>query len=79
MTTDPKAGPSVVRARVPLVDKAAATPAPLAVWDRIAQSRGRAAGPFAVLARKAGVRDEVISALNAFGAEPTPAELLLPV
>ena len=62
MTTDPKAGPSVVRARVPLVDKAAATPAPLAVWDRIAQSRGRAAGPFAVLARKAGVRDEVISA-----------------
>ena len=33
----------------------------------------------AVLARKAGVRDEVISALNAFGAEPTPAELLLPV
>jgi 4-carboxymuconolactone decarboxylase len=49
MSTDPKAGPSVARARVPLVDKERATPAQLAVWDRIAQSRGRVAGPFAVL------------------------------
>jgi len=49
MSTDPKAGPSVARARVPLVDKERATPAQLAVWDRIAQSRGRVAGPFAAL------------------------------
>ncbi len=49
MSTDPKAGPSVARARVPLVDKDKATPAQLAVWDRIAQSRGRVAGPFAAL------------------------------
>ena len=49
MSTDVKAGPSVARARVPLVDKARATPAQLAVWDRIAQSRGRVAGPFAAL------------------------------
>jgi 4-carboxymuconolactone decarboxylase len=49
MSTDAKAGPSVARARVPLVDKERATPAQLAVWDRIAQSRGRVAGPFAAL------------------------------
>ena len=49
MSTDAKAGPSVARARVPLVDKDTATPAQLAVWDRIAQSRGRVAGPFAAL------------------------------
>jgi 4-carboxymuconolactone decarboxylase len=49
MSTDPKAGPSVARARVPLVAKERATPAQLAVWDRIAQSRGRVAGPFAAL------------------------------
>jgi len=49
MTTDAKAGPDVARARVPLVGKARATPAQLAVWDRIAQSRGRVAGPFAAL------------------------------
>ena len=49
MSTDPKAGPSVARARVPLVEKERATPAQLAVWDRIAQSRGRVAGPFAAL------------------------------
>ena len=49
MSTEPKAGPSVARARVPLVDKDKATPAQLAVWDRIAQSRGRVAGPFAAL------------------------------
>lgn len=49
MSTQTKAGPSVARARVPLVDKDKATPAQLAVWDRIAQSRGRVAGPFAAL------------------------------
>ena len=49
MSTEPKAGPGVARARVPLVDKDKATPAQLAVWDRIAQSRGRVAGPFAAL------------------------------
>jgi len=49
LSTDPKAGPGVARARVPLVDKDRATPAQLAVWDRIAQSRGRVAGPFAAL------------------------------
>jgi 4-carboxymuconolactone decarboxylase len=49
MTADPKAGPNVARARVPLVEKERATPAQLAVWDRIAQSRGRVAGPFAAL------------------------------
>jgi 4-carboxymuconolactone decarboxylase len=49
MSADPKAGPSVARARVPLVDKDRATPAQLAAWDRIAQSRGRVAGPFAAL------------------------------
>jgi 4-carboxymuconolactone decarboxylase len=49
MNTDAKAGPSVARARVPLVDKERATSAQLAVWDRIAQSRGRVAGPFAAL------------------------------
>jgi len=49
MSTDPKSGPSVARSRVPLVDKDTATPAQLAVWDRIAQSRGRVAGPFAAL------------------------------
>jgi 4-carboxymuconolactone decarboxylase len=49
MSTDPKAGPSVARARVPLVEKDRATAAQLAVWDRIAQSRGRVAGPFAAL------------------------------
>lgn len=49
MSTDAKAGPSVARARVPLLDKERATPAQLAVWDRIAQSRGRVAGPFAAL------------------------------
>ncbi len=49
MSTDAKAGPSVARARAPLVDKERATPAQLAVWDRIAQSRGRVAGPFAAL------------------------------
>jgi hypothetical protein len=46
VSTDPKAVPSVARARVPLVDKAKATPAQLAVWDRIAQSRGRTATPW---------------------------------
>ena len=49
MSTDAKAGPSVARARVPLVDKDTATPAQLAAWDRIAQSRGCVAGPFAAL------------------------------
>ena len=49
MNADAKAGPSVARARVPLVDKERATPAQLAVWDRIAQSRGGVAGPFAAL------------------------------
>jgi 4-carboxymuconolactone decarboxylase len=49
MSLDAKAGPSVACARVPLVDKDTATPAQLAVWDRIAQSRGRVAGPFAAL------------------------------
>jgi 4-carboxymuconolactone decarboxylase len=49
MSTEAKAGPSVARARVPMVDKDKATPAQLAVWDRIAQSRGRVAGPFAAL------------------------------
>jgi 4-carboxymuconolactone decarboxylase len=39
----------VARARVPLVQKEKATPAQQAVWDRIAQSRGRVAGPFAAL------------------------------
>jgi hypothetical protein len=45
MSTEAKAGLGVARARVPLVDKETASPAQLAVWDRIAQSRGRAAGP----------------------------------
>jgi 4-carboxymuconolactone decarboxylase len=49
MSADPKAGPDVARARVPLVEKDRATAAQLAVWDRIAQSRGRVAGPFAAL------------------------------
>ena len=49
MNADPKAELSVARARVPLVDKTAATPAQLAVWDRIAQSRGRVTRPFAAL------------------------------
>src|SRR5262249_4675563 len=49
VSTDAKAGPSVARARAPLVDRATATPAQLAVWDRIAKSRGRVAGPFAAL------------------------------
>ena len=35
MSTDPKAGPSVARARVPVDDKDTATPAQLAVGDRI--------------------------------------------
>jgi len=49
VSTEAKAGPGVARARVPLVDEARATPAQRAVWDRIAQSRGRVAGPFAAL------------------------------
>ena len=49
VSTDAKAGPAVARVRVPLVDRAAATPAQFAVWDRIAQSRGQVAGPFAAL------------------------------
>jgi hypothetical protein len=49
MSGDPKAGPGVARARVPLVDRDRATSAQLAVWDRITQSRGRVAGPFAAL------------------------------
>jgi 4-carboxymuconolactone decarboxylase len=38
VSTDAKAGPGVARARVPLVDRASATPAQLAVWDRIAET-----------------------------------------
>jgi 4-carboxymuconolactone decarboxylase len=49
VSPDATAGPGVARARVPLVDRASATPAQLAAWDRIAQSRGRVAGPFAAL------------------------------
>jgi 4-carboxymuconolactone decarboxylase len=49
VNTDAKAGPGVARARLPLVERATATPAQLAVWDRISQSRGRVAGPFAAL------------------------------
>jgi 4-carboxymuconolactone decarboxylase len=49
MSDSAKSGPSVARARVPLVAKETATPAQRAVWDRIAQSRGRVAGPFAAL------------------------------
>lgn len=91
MSTDAKAGPSVARARVPLVDKERATPAQLAVWDRIAQSRGRVAGPFAALQKRFGLEGlidltatmgyyaMIACALNAFAIEPTPGEPPLPV
>ncbi len=49
MSDQARSGPGVARARVPLVDKDTATPAQQAVWDRISQSRGRVAGPFAAL------------------------------
>jgi 4-carboxymuconolactone decarboxylase len=49
VSTDAKAGPSVARVRLPLVERATATPAQREVWDRVAQSRGRVAGPFAAL------------------------------
>ncbi len=49
MSETTKSGPGVARARVPLVEKAHATAAQQAVWDRISQSRGRVAGPFAAL------------------------------
>ena len=44
-----KSGPAVARARVPLVEREKATPAQQAAWDKISQSRGRVAGPFAAL------------------------------
>jgi len=49
MSESTRSGPGVARARVPLVEKETATPAQQAVWDRISQSRGRVAGPFAAL------------------------------
>jgi hypothetical protein len=49
MTDQAKSGPAVARARVPLVERDKATPAQQAAWDRISQSRGRVAGPFAAL------------------------------
>jgi 4-carboxymuconolactone decarboxylase len=49
MSETAKSGPGVARARVPLVEKDRATAAQQAVWDRISQSRGRVAGPFAAL------------------------------
>jgi 4-carboxymuconolactone decarboxylase len=49
MSDSTRSGPGVARARVPLVEKETATPAQQAVWDRISQSRGRVAGPFAAL------------------------------
>jgi 4-carboxymuconolactone decarboxylase len=49
MSDAARSGPAVARARVPLVERATATPAQQAAWDRIGQSRGRVAGPFAAL------------------------------
>ena len=49
MTDQAKSGPAVARARVPLVEREKATPAQQAAWDKISQSRGRVAGPFAAL------------------------------
>ena len=39
----------MAKARVPLVEREKATPAQQAAWDKIGQSRGRVAGPFAAL------------------------------
>src|SRR5205814_5658753 len=44
-----KSGPAVAKARVPLAEREKATPAQQAAWDKIGQSRGRVAGPFAAL------------------------------
>jgi len=49
MSDQAKSGPAVARARVPLVARETATAAQQAAWDRISQSRGRVAGPFAAL------------------------------
>ena len=49
MSESTRSGPGVARARVPLIEKDKATPAQRAVWERISQSRGRVAGPFAAL------------------------------
>src|SRR4051794_21663782 len=48
-TDQAKSGPEVARARVPLVEREKATPAQQAAGDKISQSRGPVAGPFAAL------------------------------
>ena len=68
MSTEPKAGPSVARARVPLVDKGKATPAKRFGLEGLVD-----------LTATIGYYAMIACALNAFGIEPTPGEPLLEV